>query len=157
MMNDKTLIAPLTTGETASHENPLTRGLDILLVDDDEICLFIHERVLQLSGMCRSIHSACNGLAALEYLSGAAERAAPVPDIIFLDLQMPLMDGIAFLETFKSLKLASKERIAIVLLSSSVSEKEIGSALSLGVKHCLAKPFSSEALQSVANALYNRH
>jgi CheY-like chemotaxis protein len=135
---------------------PLPEGLNFLLVDDDDICLFIHRRVLELSGYCRSAHSAGNGRTALEILNHAAMGDAALPDIILLDLEMPLMNGLAFLEAFKSLDLPGKERIAIVLLTSSVSEKDKQYARSLGANHYLAKPFTMEGLQDVVRSLYSR-
>lgn len=135
--------------------NPLARGLDILLVDDDEICLFIHQRVLEQSGLCRSTHLAPNGQTALEVLKRAAVGSLPFPDIIFLDLQMPIMGGIGFLEAFRGLDIDHKERIAVVLLTSSVSEKERADAALLGARHYVSKPFTNEAWHAVVSLLYN--
>lgn len=142
-------------GGFPGQQHPLVRGLDILLVDDDDICLFIHRRVLELSGHCRSAHSAGNGKAALELLQRAIIGALPVPDIIFLDLQMPLMNGLSFLEAFQSMDFDQKEHVAIVLLTSSVSEKDKAYATSLGVSHYLTKPFTSEAFSAVVRLLYD--
>ena len=134
---------------------PLSRGLNFLLVDDDNICLFIHRRVLELSGYCRSAHSAGNGRSALEILNHAATGQAPLPDIIFLDLDMPMMNGIAFMEAFNGLDLPHKGQIAIVLLTSSLCEADRERALELGASHYLTKPFTLEALHSVVTALFN--
>jgi len=135
--------------------SPLTRGLNFLLVDDDDICLFIHRRVLELSGYCRSARSAVSGRNALEILTHLTNGDSPVPDIIFLDLEMPNMNGIEFLEAFQSLDFVHKESIAIVLLTSSVCEKDKQYAVSLGVAHYLTKPLTLDALHSVVNSLYN--
>jgi CheY-like chemotaxis protein len=78
----------------------------------------------------------------------------PVPDIILLDLQMPLMNGFAFLEAFQRLDYANKSRIAIVLLSCSVSEADREYAMSLGVSQCLTKPLTLAALNTVVHSLY---
>lgn len=134
---------------------PLSRGLNFLLVDDDDICLFIHRRVLELSGYCKSAHLAGNGRSALEMLNHAAMGQVPLPDIILLDLDMPLMNGIAFLEAFNGLDFPHKEQIAIVLLTSSISDADRELALELGASHYLTKPFTLEALHSVVTALFN--
>ena len=131
------------------------RGLNFLLVDDDDICLFIHRRVLETTGYCNSAHSASNGKTALEILQHAQAGAMPVPDVILLDLDMPLMNGLAFLEAFKDLECANKRRIAIVLLTSSVSESDKSYAMSMGVYQCLSKPLTQENLNSVIQSLYN--
>ncbi|MGC1240631.1 MAG: response regulator [Chryseosolibacter sp.] len=143
------------TGQADPAVSPLASGLNFLLVDDDDICLFIHRRVLELSGCCRSAHSASNGRSALEILKRAGEGNGPLPDVILLDLDMPLMNGIAFLEAFRTLELLHKERIAIVLLTSSACGKDREYAMSLGVHLYLTKPFTREALQAVVRSLYN--
>ena len=131
------------------------RRLNFLLVDDDDICLFIHRRVLELAGYCNSAHSASNGHTALEILNRAAAGAMPMPDIILLDLDMPCMNGIAFLEAFRRMEYPNKQQIAIVLLTSSVSEKDKMYAMSLGVHQCLSKPLTQEILDAVVQSVYN--
>ncbi|MEX2234202.1 MAG: response regulator [Cyclobacteriaceae bacterium] len=140
--------------KSANADGPLGRGLNILLVDDDDICLFIHRRVLELSGHCASARSAGNGKSALEILHRPASGKIPVPDLILLDLEMPIMNGITFLEEFQRLDHAHHHRIAIVLLTSSVSEKDKQYAMSLGVSHYLSKPFTLEAFNTVVHSLY---
>lgn len=130
------------------------KALNILIVDDDEMCVFIHNKVLELSGYCNKTQSACNGQRALDFLKDAALGIHPVPDIIFLDLQMPLMNGLDFLEAYQSLPFGEDNRIAIVLLTSSVSEKDKAYAMSLGVRHYLTKPFTLNAFCSVVRSLY---
>lgn len=125
------------------------RAMNFLLVDDDELCLFIHRRVLDLTGFSKSTHVASNGKKAMDFLAAAAEGSNPVPDLILLDLDMPTMDGLAFLKAYQSLEYLDKSRIAIVLLTSSVSENDKRRALSLGAVKCLPKPLTEDALNDV--------
>lgn len=138
---------------TRINEKMNKRRLNFLLVDDDDICLFIHRRILELSDYCGSAHSATNGKTALEILQRCALGAMPVPDIILLDLDMPTMNGIEFLEAFRNLDCANKEHISIVLLTSSVSEKDKEYALSLGVREYISKPLTEERLNAVVGSL----
>lgn len=137
----------------SAHHLNTPRKLNFLLVDDDSICLFIHRRLLELAGCSNSIQSAPHGLRALELLEDAAQGKGPIPDIILLDLDMPLMNGIAFLEAFRSLPLPGKDRIAVVLLTSSLSHSDREYAMSLGVYKYLTKPFTREALDSLVCSL----
>lgn len=148
---------PMITTEAPDSSHPVipAQGLNFLLVDDDDICLFIHRRVLELSGCCKSAHSAKNGKSALEILNRATNGEIPLPDIILLDLDMPLMNGLAFLEAFRHQERPGKQQIAIVLLTSSVSEKDRDYARSLGVKHCLSKPLTPDNLKSTIQTIYN--
>ena len=147
-----------TRQENADMENGGNtpgQGLNILMVDDDEICLFIQRRVLELSEQCNMIQSATNGKIALELLHRAATEEHALPDIILLDLQMPVMNGTQFLEAFRCMDFSGKERIAIVLLTSSVWESDKAYAMSLGVSHYLTKPFTADALDALLSSLHN--
>lgn len=137
----------------ALHHTSKSRKLNFLLVDDDSICLFIHRRTLELAGCSDTIQSAPHGLRALELLEDAAQGNGPMPDIILLDLDMPIMNGIAFLEAFGRLPMPGKDRIAIVLLTSSLSDKDREYAMSLGAYKYLTKPFTREALDSLVCSL----
>lgn len=80
--------------------------------------------------------------------------AMPLPDIILLDLDMPLMNGLGFLDAFDKLRCANKGQVAVVVLTSSVSEKDQEYALSLGASECIAKPLTQEALNALVSRLY---
>lgn len=138
---------------SASHDASTSKKLNFLLVDDDSICIFIHRRLLEFAGCSSSIQAAPHGVRAVELLEDAAQGKGPRPDIILLDLDMPLMNGIAFLEAFKALSLPDKDRIAIVLLTSSLSDNDREYAMSLGVYRYLTKPFTREALDSIVSSL----
>jgi CheY-like chemotaxis protein len=97
---------------------------NILLIDDDEVANFINERQVKASGIAKQIHVAQSGVAALsllkEKLIGTKER----PDIIFLDIRMPVMDGFEFLEEFNKLPEDHIKDIKVVMLSSSLAETD---------------------------------
>jgi CheY-like chemotaxis protein len=122
-------------------------------VDDDDICLFIHRRVLELSGYSKSTYAASNGKRAIDFLQQSTTGRVPLPDVILLDLDMPLMNGISFLEAFRLLECPEKSRIAIVLLSSTVSDEDKAHAMALGAAKCLSKPLTEEALHSMIGSL----
>lgn len=125
----------------------MQRHLNFLLIDDDEICLFIHKRVLELSGYGDHVRVAHNGSHALEVLQGSNT----LPDIILLDLDMPVMNGIQFLDAFRNLDLPGKERVEIVVVTSSVSERDRRQAMVHGVSKYITKPLTQENLESIVH------
>ena len=89
------------------------------------------------------IRVAMNGVQAVGLLNVFA------PDIILLDLNMPVMNGFQFIEAFKKLNFDNKENVRIVIVSSSHSSADVEHARGLGVNEFILKPVSVEKLQAV--------
>jgi CheY-like chemotaxis protein len=113
----------------------------ILLVDDDYVNNFVTERLLKRINLARNIKSVRNGEEALTWLS---EEKNPTPELIFLDLNMPEMDGIHFLKYFKRMILDKK--IKVILLSGYVGPKQKRNLEELGYRHVIEKPLTEEKL-----------
>src|SRR5688500_3919747 len=123
-----------------------------LIIDDDAICSFINARVAQTSGMFHHIHTVHNGQDALDFLQSSRENAVN-PDVILLDLNMPLINGFDFITALKNMPLVNKENISIVILTSSDDSKDIERAHALGIDHYLQKPLTINDLQATLFAL----
>lgn len=118
-------------------------------MDDDKICNFIAESTLNRLGVAKEVHSALNGQEALDLFNGYFQGDVAVPDIIFLDLNMPIMDGFQFIDAFKKLDFPKKENILIVILTSSMNPQDIQQAKSLGIDHYMAKPINEEKIMTL--------
>src|SRR5512138_3289499 len=98
-----------------------TRHLVILLVDDDEIDTVFLKSAVQKSGTGHSVYSAATAFEAMSYLKGdsayADRRKFPFPDLIMLDLKMPVMDGFEFLRWLRKHRDCSA--VPTVVFSSS--------------------------------------
>lgn len=138
-------------------EKTPAQGLNVLMVDDDEICLFIQRRVLDLSGQCRTVQSAANGKIALDLLHRGATAGHALPDLILLDLQMPVMNGTEFLEAFSCMDVPGKSSVKIVLLTSSVWESDKAYAISLGISQYMTKPFTLDAFEALLASLNDKN
>jgi CheY-like chemotaxis protein len=88
----------------------------IFLIDDNQVDNFINEYVLVKADLAESIIVKTSAIDALEYLKTATNA---FPDIIFLDIRMPIMDGFGFLKEFETLPEEKKKSVKIFLLSSS--------------------------------------
>lgn len=120
---------------------------NILLVDDDSIFNFLSTKLLQRSGIAGEIHTAENGKQALDLLNSYYAGNTSLPDVILLDLNMPVMDGFSFLEAFKRLKFPRKEKVSIVIVTSSSDARDMARAKQMGVTHYLTKPLTEESLR----------
>ena len=93
----------------------------ILLIDDDEPTNFLNRLTLEQAGCVRDIRVAQSGQEALDYLRSCGKEIAPRPDLIFLDINMPAMDGWEFLERYRSLPAECKADIVLIMLTTSLN------------------------------------
>jgi CheY-like chemotaxis protein len=127
---------------------------NIMLVDDNETDNFIHKRIIELSGFARNIIIKNSGKSALEYLENNSEQPEKLPDVIFLDINMPIVDGFVFLFEFENFSDVVKNKSKIVILSSSDSKRDIDRIVDNEyVIHFITKPLSEEALESLVKML----
>lgn len=122
---------------------------NVLLIDDDYVTNFINKKMLEMTGLCSSIQIALNGAEALELLKQIILDMKPYPDIIFLDINMPIMGGFSFLEAFNKLPLLNRANTQIAILSSSDDSQDLARAKTLGIKHYLTKPVSDKCLLTI--------
>ncbi|MBP6730635.1 MAG: response regulator [Chitinophagales bacterium] len=93
----------------------------VLLVDDDEDANFFQEKLIKKAGFAQTVDKACNGVEALDYLKQCIDGKHALPEIIFLDLNMPKMNGWNFLEKYNQFSEEIKSKIVLIVLTSSVN------------------------------------
>lgn len=131
------------------------KAIDTLyLVDDDDTYQFIVERTLASLDFVKSIKIFSNGKLAIDFLEAAIDDPDQVPDIILLDLTMPVMDGWQFLENYLLLKPRIGKKITIYVVSSSIDPTDMERAKAISeVTDYIVKPLSKEKLISLLGSL----
>jgi two-component system, chemotaxis family, chemotaxis protein CheY len=128
----------------------MTKHPRIALIDDDEIFQFITSRLIERANLAQELKQFYNGDSALHYLNSHADLVDELPDIILLDINMPVIDGWMFLDEFKIIADKLDKVITIYMVSSSIAPEDINRAKSNPlVKDYLVKPVSMETLQAV--------
>ena len=121
----------------------------VLLIDDNEIDNFINERMITSSHFSNTVDVKNSSDSALDYLRNLNEQSE-IPEIIFLDLNMPVKDGFAFLKEYESLPEFIRNVSRIVVLSSSISPDDISRAsTNPHVFKYVNKPLSEKYLDAI--------
>lgn len=130
-------------------QNPDHMKKNILLVDDDRIFNFLSEKTITSLGLANEINFASNGKQALEILDRCKKGELQMPDIIFLDLDMPVMNGYEFLDEFAKIDFPNKNAITIVVLTSSADPRDIDRTKQLGIRYYYNKPLSRDEIKKL--------
>jgi CheY-like chemotaxis protein len=119
----------------------------VLLVDDDEVFHYLNKKIISLSGIDCEISTVYNGAEAIDLLLAAVTNNSPFPDYIFLDLDMPVMDGFQFIEAYNGINNKLRHPAKIVILTSSESVHDKRRAIELGVEQFVSKPLSQDYIK----------
>lgn len=122
----------------------------ILLVDDDNINNFINLKILKKIQASDKVQTALNGEEALDYIKEfCPTNQRCCPQLIFLDINMPVMNGFEFLQTYNRLEFNNKAGIKIVVLTTSTNQKDIDKIRELGIQNFINKPLTEEKVKEV--------
>ena len=119
--------------------------IKLLVIDDDDINIFIIKKIVEKTGYDAQMVAKTNGQLAIDYLIELKESGSAFPQLILIDINMPVLNGWEFLESYE--KLGLEEDIDMYMLSSSVYENDIEKAKTYKtVKGFISKPLSIERL-----------
>ncbi len=122
----------------------------VLIIDDDNPSNFLNSMVVEEAGCAKETVVTTNGKKALDYLTKASHGDFPRPEIIFLDINMPVMDGWEFLEEYERLDKSQKGKVIVVMLSVALnkSDKEKMDAL-VYVNEFIDKPLETKHIHNI--------
>ncbi len=128
--------------------------LKVLLVDDDTIYQYIASKTLQATGLTEKIITCSNGQEAYNFLESNINKPDELPDIILLDVNMPVMNGWDFLHAFKNLQAPALKDLPIFLVTSSVNDADINYSQQFSNVHdYIVKPLIKEKLSTILSSV----
>ncbi|MBC7889232.1 MAG: response regulator [Ferruginibacter sp.] len=132
----------------------------ILLIDDDEATNFLSNIIIEESGCALDIKTRQTAKAALKYITDSSQPGCksgyfPYPELIFLDINMPAMDGWEFLEKYKEIKNNLPHIPIIIMLSTSINPDDKLKAMGLSeISDYYNKPITSEMIRQVVDKYF---
>jgi CheY-like chemotaxis protein len=130
----------------------------ILLVDDDSTSNFLTQMILEDLQVTDSIIVKKNGQEALDYINETCQKnSGACPELIFLDINMPIMDGFELLDEMQRLKeiRADGSHTTVVLLTTSNNPKDIEKARTYNITHYIEKPLTEDSIRQLLAQTYN--
>lgn len=119
----------------------------ILIIDDDQINNFLFSRIIKLSDISQNIHTELSAKVALRSILENIDANQKLPDIIFLDINMPIMNGWEFLNEYQKIPKCVRNNIKLYMLSSSVCHEDINKSKEYeDVVDYISKPLTKEIL-----------
>jgi len=126
----------------------------VCVIDDDLIYSIAIKHIINRSEISTDTQFFKNGQSALEYFKQNLTNIASLPDVILLDLNMPILDGWQFLDKYEPLVNQISKTIPVYIVSSSVDEEEYKKAKTFQtVKDFIVKPITVERLQQIAQEI----
>lgn len=130
----------------------LGNKINLLVIDDDDINIFIIKKIVEKTGLDINMVSKGNGQQAIEYIKESVAIPEQFPNLMLIDINMPIMNGWEFIEAYQMLNI--QQSVDMYILSSSVYENDIEKTKSyISVKGFISKPLSIERLKELVNGI----
>ncbi len=131
-----------------------SKPLVISVVDDDDIYKFTIKRTLDLLKLTKKVLMFSDGEEAIDFLNDNIKNTQTLPDIIFLDINMPVMDGFEFMEEFIKLKPKTDKKIIVYMVSSSVDPADLQRAKEISeISDYIVKPIEADQISEIVESL----
>lgn len=131
----------------------------VLIVEDDPVSSFIAENAVSGLGIAETVVTSSNGRKALEYIThecGVGGDSYLCPDLIFLDINMPHMGGISFLEKFRMMP-TNKKSIIVIYHTVPLTKEQKEKFDELNIHDFVLKPMTGAKLQNIYDKYFGEH
>lgn len=122
----------------------------VMLVDDNDTDNFISRRIIEITKFADEVIVKNSGKGALDYLEENKDNADNLPEIIFLDINMPIVDGFVFLYEYEKFGNVVKDKCRVIILSSSDNKRDIDKIVNNDyVIKFVTKPLTEKTLEEI--------
>ena len=132
----------------------MNRNFNFCIVDDDDIYQFTIKKTIESLNLAKKIIAFSDGEEALDFMIENLNNDEELPDVILLDINMPIMDGFQFMEEYIQIKPKLDKKITIYMVSSSVDQTDIDRANRISdVSDYIIKPIKPGKIKSIIEKL----
>jgi CheY-like chemotaxis protein len=128
----------------------------VLLVDDDSTNNFLNELLLKRLDVAERILVSESGTQALELLSDPTDFGNE-PALILLDVDMPGLTGVQFLEAYRQLPHGQHSATVVIMLTTTMGASDLGRLDELGIAGLVSKPLTEEKIDNILQLHFQRH
>jgi CheY-like chemotaxis protein len=124
----------------------------LCVIDDDQVFTFLLKKMIEKAQVTQETLFFENGQDAIDYLVACNSQQEKLPQLILLDINMPILDGWQFIEEYAKLKPSLSKCISIFMVSSSTETEDYERAMSTGhITDYIQKPIYASELQDIVN------
>ena len=118
---------------------------NFIVIDDSKLDCFIAEKIIQNTGRCKTVHTFQQAQDALTYIKGLTVQDGET--LVFVDIQMPMMNGFEFVESFETIPENLRSSFSVYMLSSSINENDIAKVKGYSsIKQFVNKPLTASSI-----------
>ncbi|TXD65084.1 response regulator [Polaribacter glomeratus] len=132
----------------------MLQNQSICIIDDDEVYKFFMQRILKIKKLTENIITFPDGEEAYNFINENKQNPEKLPDLIFLDINMPIMNGFQFMEEYTKLAPQIAKKIIIYMVTSSIDPVDLERSKNFKeISDFVTKPITAEVLQKIVDSL----
>ncbi|MBC7653798.1 MAG: response regulator [Oligoflexus sp.] len=120
------------------------------IIDDDEVYVYAIKRLIKIQNLCEEVLVFTDGQQAVDYLLENKDDVTPMPEVIIIDVNMPVLDGWGFINEFQKIDFNLTNNTKLFMVSSSIDPRDVKKAkeIPMIIKY-IFKPITFEELKEV--------
>ena len=132
----------------------MSQDHNICLIDDDEVYKFFMQKMLQIKKLAGEISSFPDGEEAFNFINENKKNPENLPDLIFLDINMPIMNGFQFMDEYTKISAEIDKKITIYMITSSIDPIDLAHSKTFPeITDFITKPVTVEVLERITSSL----